>query len=191
MKNILITSAGKRVVLVELFKEALKACNIKAMVYTTDLNPALAPAGIISDKCFKVPKVTVPEYVDILLSICIDNHIGMVIPTIDTELLILSKNKDKFSDRHISIIVSDTSFIQLCRDKRNTGDFLQKLGIRVPRPIDKLHPIFPLFAKPYDGSLSKDLFVVKNPDELTPEIIHHPKLIFMEYIDKTEYRGVL
>lgn len=105
MKNILITSAGKRVVLVELFKEALKACNIKAMVYTTDLNPALAPAGIISDKCFKVPKVTVPEYVDILLSICIDNHIGMVIPTIDTELLILSKNKDKFSDRHISIIV--------------------------------------------------------------------------------------
>lgn len=125
MKNILITSAGKRVVLVELFKEALKACNIKAMVYTTDMNPALAPAGIISDKCFKVPKVTVPEYVDTLLSICIDNHIGMVIPTIDTELLILSKNKDKFSDRHISIIVSDTSFIQLCRDKRNTGDFLQ------------------------------------------------------------------
>lgn len=116
MKNILITSAGKRVVLVELFKKALKACNIKAMVYTTDMNPALAPAGIISDKCFKVPKVTVPEYVDILLSICIDNHIGMVIPTIDTELLILSKNKDKFSDRHISIIVSDTSFIQLCRD---------------------------------------------------------------------------
>lgn len=109
MKNILITSAGKRVVLVELFKKALKACNIKAMVYTTDMNPALAPAGIISDKCFKVPKVTVPEYVDILLSICIDNHIGMVIPTIDTELLILSKNKDKFSDRHISIIVSDTS----------------------------------------------------------------------------------
>ena len=156
MKNILITSAGKRVVLVELFKKALKACNIKAMVYTTDMNPALAPAGIISDKCFKVPKVTVPEYVDILLS--------------------------------ISIIVSDTSFIQLCRDKRNTGDFLQKLGIRVPRPIDKLHPIFPLFAKPYDGSLSKDLFVVKNPDELTPEIIHHPKLIFMEYIDKTEYK---
>lgn len=96
MKNILITSAGKRVVLVELFKKALKACNIKAMVYTTDMNPALAPAGIISDKCFKVPKVTVPEYVDILLSICIDNHIGMVIPTIDTELLILSKNKDKF-----------------------------------------------------------------------------------------------
>ena len=42
MKNILITSAGKRVVLVELFKKALKACNIKAMVYTTDMNPALA-----------------------------------------------------------------------------------------------------------------------------------------------------
>ena len=120
MKNILITSAGKRVVLVELFKKALTACNIDAMVYTTDMNPFLAPAGIISDKCFKVPRVTEPEYVDTLLSICIDNHIGMVIPTIDTDLLVLSENKDKFSDRHISVIVSDISFILLCRDKRNT-----------------------------------------------------------------------
>lgn len=45
-----------------------------------------------------------------------------------------------------------------------------------------------MFAKPYDGSLSKDLFVVKTADELTPDILHHPKLIFMEYIDKQEYK---
>ena len=52
-------------------------------------------------------------------------------------------------------------------------------------------PTFPLFfAKPYDGSLSKDLFVVRNREELTPEILNHPKLIFMEYIDKREYKGV-
>ena len=54
MKNILITSAGKRVTLVEIFKKALKSYGSEAMVYTTDMNPLLAPAGIVSDKCFKV-----------------------------------------------------------------------------------------------------------------------------------------
>lgn len=188
MKNILITSAGKRVVLVEFFKKTIKSFDNEVMVYTTDMNPLLAPAGVISDKCFEVPRVTAPEYISILLSICINNNIGMVIPTIDTELLILSENKGMFYDKGISLIVSDFSFIQLCRDKRKTGNLFQELGIRIPKPIDKHNLTFPLFAKPYDGSLSKDLFVVKAADELTPEIMHHPKLIFMEYIDKAEYK---
>ena len=188
MKNILITSAGKRVTLVEIFKKALKSYGSEAMVYTTDMNPLLAPAGIVSDKCFKVPRVTNPDYISILLSICINHDVGMVIPTIDTELLILSENKKLFQEKDISLIVSDQNFIRLCRDKRNTGSFLQKMRIRIPAPIDKYHPTFPLFAKPYDGSLSKDLFVVKTADELTPDILHHPKLIFMEYIDKQEYK---
>lgn len=188
MKNILITSAGKRVSLVEFFKKTLKSYDDEAAVYTTDMNPLFAPAGIISDQCFKVPRVTSPEYISILLSICIDNNIGMIIPTIDTELLILSENKKLFYQKGIFIIVSDSDFIRLCRDKRNTGTFLQKLGIRIPAPVDKYNPTFPLFAKPYDGSLSKDLYVIRNADELTPNILCHPKLIFMEYIDKSEYR---
>lgn len=188
MKNILITSAGKRVTLVEIFKKALKSYGSEAMVYTTDMNPLLAPAGIVSDKCFKVPRVTNPDYISILLSICINHDVGMVIPTIDTELLILSENKKLFQEKDISLIVSDQNFIRLCRDKRNTGSFLQKMRIRIPAPIDKYHPTFPLFAKPYDGSLSQDLHIVKSAEELTPEILNNPKLIFMEYIDKKEYK---
>ena len=61
-------------------------------------------------------------------------------------------------------------------------------NIRVPKSIDKYNPTFPLFAKPYDGSLSKDLFFINSPLELTENILDHPKLIFMEYIDKNEYK---
>jgi predicted nucleic acid-binding protein len=59
----------------------------------------------------------------------------------------------------------------MCRDKRNTGEFFEKHGIRVPKPIDKYHPTFPLFAKPYDGSLSTNLHYIKNAEELTTEIL--------------------
>ena len=57
-RNVLITSAGKRVVLVNIFKAALNRRDPALKVFTTDMNPRMAPAGIVSDKCFEVPRVT-------------------------------------------------------------------------------------------------------------------------------------
>lgn len=49
------------------------------------MNPQLAPAGIVSDGCFLVPRVTDRSYTDILLDLCLKNGIYIIIPTIDTE----------------------------------------------------------------------------------------------------------
>lgn len=186
--NILITSAGKRVALVKAFKETLSRFFPGSKVYTTDMNPHMAPAAYVSDGCISVPRVTSENYINILYEICQKHNIGIVVPTIDTELSILSANKSFFENNGIHLCVSDYNFIMMCRDKRNTGAFFEKNGIRVPRPIDKLNPSFPMFAKPYDGSLSSNLHYIKNLDELTAEILADPKLIFMEYIDKAKYQ---
>lgn len=45
-----------------------------------------------------------------------------------------------------------------------------------------------MFAKPYDGSLSTNLHYIKCKEELTCEILEDPKLLFMEYIDKSIYK---
>lgn len=185
--NILISSAGKRVSLVREFQTELKKVFPRGKVFTTELNPEMSPAARISDGCFRVPRVTAPEYIDALFRICSENGICVVVPTIDTELLVLAQSKARFAAVGISLLVSDEDFISVCRDKRNTGAFFESRGIRVPAPVNKHNPMFPLFAKPYDGSLSKDLFVVRSREELTPEILNHPKLIFMEYIDKRIY----
>lgn len=186
--NILITSAGKRVALTRYFKETLNKSYPDAEVFTTDMNPGMAPAGYVSDFCFSVPRVTSPEYPEILLKICKENEVGMVIATIDTELLLLADLKDSFREFGINVMVSDRSFVEMCRDKRNTGTFFESHGIRVPREVDKYHPTFPLFAKPYDGSLSTNLHYIKTTDGLTQEILNDPKLLFMEYIDKKVYQ---
>jgi len=186
--NLLITSAGKRVTLIRLFQQSVKNKFLRAKVYTTDMNPELSPAGIISDRCFKVPKVTEPHYIDFLIEICVKNEIGVIVPTIDTELLVLAENKALFRNKGIETLVSDPYFITICRDKRHTCNYLHDLNIRTPQFMDKYHPVFPLFAKPYDGSLSKDIYIINNKNELTTEILNHPKLIFMEYINKEEYK---
>lgn len=188
IENILITSAGKRVSLVRIFREALKKLSLQAKVYTTDMKPEMAPAGFVSDGCFKVPRVTDDNYIDKLIDICHANNISLIIPTIDTELALLAENKSLLRNKGIETIVSSADFVYACRDKRKTSELFQQLDICIPKIRDKYHPEFPMFAKPYDGSLSKDIYVIRSSEELTPEIMQHPKLIFMEYIDKTQYK---
>ena len=186
--NILITSVGKRVALTRYFKETLNRFYPDAKVFTTDMNPEMAPACYVSDGCFKVPRVTDKDYPALLLEICEKNDVGMVIATIDTDLLLLADLKADFERKGIYVMVSERQFVEMCRDKRNTGDFFEQHGIRVPKEVDKYHPTFPLFAKPYDGSLSTNLHYIRTADELTQEILDDPKLMFMEYIDKKVYK---
>ena len=186
--NILITSAGKRVVLVRIFQKTLKELGLDGKVYTADMKPEMSPAGYVSEECIGVPRCTSPDYVDTLLQICQEKQIRVVVPTIDTELQVLAENRARFESQGVHLIVSDTSFIKVCGDKRLTDSLFDKLRIAVPKHFDKAHVSFPMFAKPYDGSLSMNTHVIKSEEELTPDILEDPKLLFMEYIDKKEYK---
>lgn len=185
--NILITSAGRRVSLVKAFQTTLVKFFSDGKVFTTDLQPGLSAACCISDGSFSVRKVTEPGYIDDLLQLCKANQIRMLVPTIDTELLVLSKNKDVFLKNGVQIIVSSCDLVEKCRDKRKIGSFFAAHGIEVPRPVSKLEPTFPLFIKPYDGSLSVDTFLIKRKEELTEYHLNNEKLLFMEYVDGIQY----
>lgn len=187
-KNILITSAGKRCELLMEFQRELKSCYPDAKVLTVDCNPDMAPACRLSDGAFAVPLVTSADYIDKLLELCEQNDVRLVIPTIDTELIVLSQNIGRFEAQGVQVMVSDENFIWECRDKRKTNELFESLGIRNPIPRDKYNPIFPMFAKPYDGSLSTNIHILHNKAELTDEILNDFKLMFMEFIDKAEYK---
>jgi len=116
--NILITSAGQRVSLVRAFQNELKAVYPNAAVYTTDMFPEFSAACNVSDGYFKVKRVTEKDYISDLVAICQEKNIKMVVPTIDTELLVLAQNKHRFLEYGIHAIVSSESFIEQCRDKR-------------------------------------------------------------------------
>lgn len=186
--NILITSAGKRVELLLEFQREIKKVLPDSRVFTADLNPKMSPACHLSDGAFRVHRVTNPEYIEELLEICRANKVKLIIPTIDTELAVLATNKGRFLDYGVEVMVSDNWFISVCRDKRKTVEFFEKLGIRNPSPRDKYNPVFPMFAKPYDGSLSTNIHVINTLEDLTDEILNDPKLLFMELIDKNEYK---
>lgn len=185
--NILITSAGQRVSLVRAFQKELKTLYPDKKVFTTDMFPELSAACNVSDKYFTVRRVTDPQYIDELIEICQDNDIRMIVPTIDTELLILAQNKSRLAELGIHVIISSVPFIQQCRDKRKTNLFFEHRNIDIPKNIDKTNPQFPLFIKPYDGSLSVNTFLIEFPEQLTAFHLTNEKFLFMEYIDKKEH----
>lgn len=185
--NILITSAGQRVSLVKAFQQELKKVYAHAKVFTADIKPNLSAACNISDRFFEVKKVTDPEYIVELQKICMKEEIQMVVPTIDTELLDLSRNKEFFKSEGIEVIVSEQSFISLCRDKRKSNNYFRDHSIQVPKIIDKKNPSFPLFIKPFDGSLSVNTFIIKHKEQLTEYHVTNERLLFMEYMSDQEY----
>lgn len=185
--NILITSAGQRVSLVKSFKKELTSFFKDGKVFTTDLDPQLAPACHISDKYFTAPRVNSDEYINHLLKICLDNDVKMIIPTIDTELSVLSLNIDNFKKNGIDIIVSDSAFVDICRDKREVNELFINHDIEIPKQFDIDQLEFPVFVKPCDGSRSEGIFLASEPKDIKDEHINNKKLMYMEYISDEDY----
>lgn len=187
MNNILITSAGQRVSLVRAFQKELKKIESTGKVYTVDLNPILAPACHVSDGFRSVKRVTDQNYIPELLELCNELGICIIIPTIDTELLTLAEHRELFISAGITPIVSSLDFVRACRDKRIINSFFVEHGIDIPKEVSKENLTFPLFIKPFDGSLSKDTFLINSASDLTEYHFSNPKLMFMEYIDHAEH----
>lgn len=172
----------------EIFQKTVRELGLDCKVYASDMEPAMAPACRVADGCFAVPRCTSEDYMQVLQTICLEHQVRIIIPTIDTELAVLSANRDIFAKLGICILVPDYEFVLMCRDKRRTADFFLQHGINIPELRDRQHPSFPMFVKPYDGSGSINTYVIRNKEELTEKLLADPKFIFMEYIDRTEYK---
>lgn len=185
MNNILLLSAGRRVELAQAFSHEIKARGLSASLLATDLKPELSAACQVVDVPIRAPRVTEPGYIDFLLSTCKARKVGLVVPTIDTELLLLANNRAAFEAEGIHLIISDASLVRMCRDKRITSELFTQLGIDTPRIYARDAIQFPCFAKPYDGSCSIGASVVQDAGMLSESMLADEKMMFMELIDRT------
>ncbi|WP_445736482.1 ATP-grasp domain-containing protein [Mariniflexile sp.] len=185
--NILITSAGRRVSLVKAFQIELKALVTEGKVMTTDFNIETSPACHVSDKAFRLPLVTDTDYLNVLIETCIDNNIKLIIPTIDTELPLLARNKKALLEHGIITIISSLEFIEICGDKRQMNSFFVKNHISVAKEYSKHDYNLPLFIKPLNGSRSIDTFIIKKHEDLMEYHFKNSDLMFLEYLDHNLY----
>lgn len=190
--NILFTSVGRRVSLVKHFKDTLKSLHVNGKIITTDLQRN-APASFVSDIHELVPRVTDATYIDELISICDKHNIKLLVPLIDTELILLAENRKRFEEVGVELLVSSVETNKICFDKENTTKFFLEKGISTPKAFDIEKVLmnkdtqYPLLLKPVSGSSSKGVTIIKNSRELEffKNYIKDPML--QEYVTGEEY----
>jgi len=190
--NVLILSAGRRVELVNCFRSAAKELGIEGNVLAVDCSRT-APALYFADRGIMLPRIKSGDYVEAIIDICKKEHVTLVVPTIDTELLLLAEQKEQIEKQTgARLLISDIEIIKICRNKLVTQKFMEENGFLMPRLLQGEELLsddlpFPLFMKPIDGSSSIDAFKVKNREELDTysKLIRRP--IVQEYIAGEEY----
>lgn len=135
-----------------------------------------APALQKADKAFIIPLVGHEGYVDALSSICEDYQIGLLVPALEPELLLLAMHRARFLAIGTFPLVSPAEIIATCYDKLAMSRFLSNCGLGIPHTFDSLDAAraalsrgditFPLVVKPRWGVSSIGMQCPEDDEEL-------------------------
>lgn len=187
--HILVTGVGRRVELMQAFRQAALKLNINLKIYGADM-AGTAPALAYCDYTRKVCGMREVQYIQQLIDICTADKIDLVMPTIDTDLLVLSQNVDKFKAVGTRVLISKSDKILICRDKNNTGDFFESCGLHAPKTYNdykEYNGNFPCFIKPKDGSSSINAFKVEDAGELDVYANQVDDYIIQPFVEGREF----
>ena len=183
MSTILLLSAGRRVDLLQSFSRASRdLLPSGSRVFAADACNDLSAACSFADESFFLPRVNSPDYLTSLLSLCRSQDVRLIIPTIDTELPILSSQQSIFNKLGVDVLISDYSLVELCRDKRKTFDLFTSIGIKSPLIFDPSKISYPCFVKPISGSCSQGARIVNSESDLSISDLEDPDNIFQELV---------
>jgi carbamoyl-phosphate synthase large subunit len=190
--RILFTCIGRRVSLLNSFRNAAKQLKMNAVFLGTETSE-LSPALQNCDRKFIVKPIDHPQYLKQLLHIVKSEKVNLIIPTIDTDLLLLAKNKSRFEALNCRVLVSDPKVVEICQDKRKTHRFLVKNNfnaadtISIRTALSKKNLKYPCFLKPWDGYASRGNAIVANRKELLFFVRRIPNAICQEFIKGIEH----
>ena len=192
MMNILILSCGTRNKVVQYFKNELKD---RGRVIATDMSP-YAPAIFEADKYYLVPRITAPDYIDIVLDICRKEQISGVLSLIDPELSLLAANQARFEEIGAHIIGSDYDLCERALDKMQMDQWCREHGFACARSYTDKEAFYadveagvisyPVFVKPVRGSASLSISKVYDRDTVELLFAHTDGLMIQEFLNGQE-----
>lgn len=190
--KILFPCIGRRVILLHLFRQACKRFGLSSVMVGADADEN-SPALQCCDRKYIAYRVIHPGHVRQMLDIIKREKVDMVVPTVDLDLAIWAKNRQKLANRGCTVLISSERVVQICQDKRLMYRFLTKHGFDTPETFSaalalrkKCHN-FPYFLKPWDGHASRGNYIARNIEELRFYAKKVPNCIVQEYIDGQEH----
>jgi carbamoyl-phosphate synthase large subunit len=196
--TVLFSSAGRRVGLIECFRQAAGQLGVELRVVAVDIAPELSAACAIADRALRVPKCTAPGFATSIAEIVRDEEVHLVIPTIDTELPAYAAARVMLQEGGAWTSVSTPSLVNMARDKLLTARQLERAGVAVPRTrtleaalAAPRHFAGPVTVKPRTGSASIGVRTVGSLEHLEAEVAslaaRGEDVVVQEHLDGPEY----
>lgn len=186
--NILFTSAGRRSYLVKYFKDVLGNAGTIHAANSSIYSAAMEAA----DKAVCTPLIYSDEYIPFLLNYCKKENINAIIPLFDIDIPVLARNRERFEQMGVRLIVSDIKIAEICNDKWLTYQFLKENGFEAPQTFCELQKVydalenkkisFPLMIKPRWGMGSIDIYEAENEEELEVLFKKAKREVFNSYL---------
>jgi carbamoyl-phosphate synthase large subunit len=171
--TVLFSSAGRRVELMNCFREDARHLGLALRVLAADSDPTMSAACQAADCSYKMPRCTDAAFVPQMLALCQKEKVDLLVPTIDTELLPLARTQAEFAAVGTRVAISDLETVTVARDKQRTAVFLDRHGVPAPRTVPLIELLagrddllFPVILKPVDGSSSIGLREAAHRDDL-------------------------
>jgi carbamoyl-phosphate synthase large subunit len=154
LRDVLVSSASSKVPLLRVVMDAARRIDPKIRVFAGD-----SDGGVITrhfaDGFVHLPN-TLASNVGAIVQLCLDNGIGMIIPTRDGELLFWAEHASVFAAQGIGVVVSDARAIAVSLDKLK---FSELSSSQLPIIPAWLQPegSFPLVVKERFGAGSRSI----------------------------------
>jgi carbamoyl-phosphate synthase large subunit len=190
--TLLFTCVGRRVELLQAFRAAASRLGIRLRLVGAD-HDLTAPALLCVDDPVTVPHATDAGYMPAVLAAVRKYRATALIPTIDTDLHVLSENRGAVTQLGCLPLIAKPEIIATCRDKVLTYDHLRRHGIDTPDTYTpaQLHalpsPRFPLFMKPRTGSASQHVHKLEDALDLDYYLARAQDPIIQEFVAGIEH----
>lgn len=192
--RLLFSCVGRRVELVQAFRAAARRLGRGLAIFGTDSSP-IAPALACVDHPYLAPPITHAGYSDQLIDLVRQHRIHAIVPTIDTDLPVLSERQADFAALGCIALVAGTDVVRICRDKIETHAFLRRAGFDTPATylpteilaIPPAQRRFPYFVKPRFGSASLHAHKAADELDLSYFLTKGRDPIVQEFVDGVEH----
>ncbi len=190
--NLLILSCGTRDKVVQYFKTAFAE---QGRIVCTDCSP-YAPALYEADAHYIVPRITAPDYLEVLYEICKKEAITGVLSLIDTELSLIAAHEAQFRALGVQIIGSDYELCERTLNKWELFGWMEAHGYPCAKTyctmeafcaaLERGEVQFPVFVKPMKGSASIQIAKADDMETAAFLFAHGEQMIIQEYMTGQE-----
>jgi carbamoyl-phosphate synthase large subunit len=138
-----------------------------------------------------IPKANDKNFIKTVIQLCKAKKIDIILPAVDEEVLILSKNLSILQKNGIKAIVPPEEIAKTCLDKLATIRFFKDNDIPSPKAYSAKAKFskndLPVIFKPRQGRGSRNIFVANTIRELEFLIKTYPQAIIQEFVEGAEY----